>query len=256
MTEAIVLAGGLGTRLGGVLGELPKPMAPIAGQPFLTYLLRFLELHGIRRAILAVGHQQEVIRRFFGPRFGRIEIRYSLEDEPLGTGGALLQALQQVEDSFAFVFNGDTFLRLDCRQMAAVAKRQPDVQLVVALRRVSDACRYGTVLVAGGRIQAFCAHGTPGPGLINAGSYLVSRNIFDGYRLPRKFSWERFLEERVAEIRPLAYECDVPFIDIGIPEALDQAQTLIPQWTLDLPTHDGAPTDPSGKVVTSSSGVD
>ena len=256
VTEAIVLAGGLGTRLRGAVGELPKPMAPIAGQPFLTYLLRLLELNGVRRAILAVGHRQEAIRRFFGPRYGCIDIRYSPEDEPLGTGGALRLALQQVKDSFAFVLNGDTFLRLDFQQMAAMAQGQPDVQLVVALHRLSDVCRYGAAQIAGGRVQAFLAHGTPGPGLINAGSYLVSRKIFDGYRLPRKFSWERFLEEKVGEIRPLAYECDVPFIDIGIPEAFDQAQTLIPQWTLDLPTHDGAPMDTSGKAVTRPSGAD
>jgi len=225
----------LGTRLRGVVGDVPKPMASIAGQPFLTYLLRFLEFNGIRRVILAVGYQQHVVRRFFGAQYGNLEICYSVEEEPLGTGGALLQALQQVQDSCAFVLNGDTFLRLDYPDMARAFRRQNDAQLMVALRRIGDAGRYGAALVTGGRIQEFQTEGTPGPGLINGGTYLLCRNIFDRYRLPRKFSFEReFLQERIAEIRPVAYECDVPFIDIGVPEAFEQAQALVPQWTREL----------------------
>lgn len=235
VTEAIVLAGGLGTRLRGVLGDVPKPMASIAGQPFLTYLLRFLEFNGIRRVILAVGYQHQVVRRFFGAQYGNLEICYSVEEQPLGTGGALLQALQQVQDSFAFVLNGDTFLRLDYPDMERAFRRQSDAQLSVALRRISDAGRYGAALVTGGRIQAFRTEGAPGAGLINAGTYLVCRNIFDRYRLPQKFSFEReFLQERIAEIQTVAYECDVPFIDIGVPEAFEQAQALVPQWTREI----------------------
>lgn len=207
-------------------------MAPIAGRPFLAYLLQYLEISGMRRIILAVGHQHEVIRSFFGSRYRGMELHYSVEEEPLGTGGALLQGIQQVQSPFVFVLNGDTFLRLDYRRMSSIIQREPEAQLVVALRRVKDASRFGAALVAHGRIEGFSARGTQGGGLINAGSYLVTQRIFDRYSMPRKFSWEQdFLETRAAEIRPHAYECDVPFLDIGIPEALEQAQTLIPEWT-------------------------
>jgi D-glycero-alpha-D-manno-heptose 1-phosphate guanylyltransferase len=236
VTEAIVLAGGLGTRLRSVVPDVPKAMSPIAGQPFLAYLLQYLEAQGIARVILAVGYRNEVIRDFFGARyhfFGEryqgLKLVYSVEDEPLGTGGALLEALPSVDGAFAFVLNGDTLLRLNYPTMAA--KLEPDTDLVMALRHVADAQRYDAAVVDRGRIQGFMARGTKGPGLINAGCYLVARDIFQRYPMPRKFSWEGdFLGTLTSEIRPIAFECDAPFIDIGIPEALEEAQTLIPEW--------------------------
>jgi D-glycero-alpha-D-manno-heptose 1-phosphate guanylyltransferase len=211
--EAIVLAGGLGTRLRSVVSDLPKAMAPIAGQPFLAYLLQFLESQGIARVVLAVGYRNESIRGSFGARYQGLELVYSVEEEPLGTGGALLRALPHIDGAYSFVLNGDTFLRLNYQAMAAKLDR------------------YGAAVVARGRIEGFTARGTRGPGLINAGCYLVARDIFERYPMPSKFSWEAdFLETRAREILPMAFECDVPFIDIGIPEALQEAQTLIPGW--------------------------
>ena len=231
MTEAIILAGGLGTRLSSVLSDIPKAMAPVAGQPFLTYLLQFLEAQGLHRVVLAVGYKNDAIRGYFGARYGSLDLAYSVEEEPLGTGGAIRRALPLVEEDFALVLNGDTFLRLDYATLAAAAGRHRDAQLVVALRRVEDASRYGAAVVAGSRIQGFAARGTPGPGLINAGCYLVARDIFQRHPMPAKFSWEQdFLEARAAELEPIALECDAPFIDIGVPEALEQAQKLIPEW--------------------------
>jgi D-glycero-alpha-D-manno-heptose 1-phosphate guanylyltransferase len=231
VTEAIILAGGLGTRLRSVVPDAPKVMASVAGQPFLAYLLQFLEANGLRRIVLAVGYRNEAIRGFFGSRFGSLELVYSVEEEPLGTGGALLQSLAYVDGPSALVLNGDTFLRLNYRAMAVTLDNEPRAQLVVALRRVADTSRYGAAIVADGRIQGFTARGTPAPGLINAGSYLIARDIFQRYPMPAKFSWEAdFLETRAPEVRPIAFECEVPFIDIGIPEALEEAQTLIPEW--------------------------
>jgi len=231
VTEAIILAGGLGTRLRDTVPNLHNAMVPVAGQPFLTYLLRHLEGNGVHRVVLAVGYRHEAIQDFFGSTFGALRLEYSVEAEPLGTGGALLQALRQIEGPFAFVVNGDTFLRLDYRAMASTLEGGEEIDLVVALRSVSDTVRYGRAVVAAGRIQGFTTRGDPAPGLINAGSYLVSRGIFDRYPMPAKFSWEQdFLEARTAEVRPVAFPCDAPFIDIGVPEALQQAQTLIPAW--------------------------
>jgi len=231
VTEAIILAGGLGTRLRDALPDLPKAMAPVAGRPFLAYLLEFLEAGGVRRVVLAVGYRHETIRSFFGTHYAGIELEYSVEKEPLGTGGALLQALPLIRGEYAFVLNGDTFLRIGYRDFAAAFERQPDAQLAVALRRVADASRYGEVLVSDGRIRGFKTRGGDCSGLINAGCYLVAREIFEHYPMRPKFSWESdFLEARVAELQPLAFECDAPFIDIGIPKALADAQTLVPEW--------------------------
>ncbi len=231
VTEAVVLAGGLGTRLREALPDVPKAMAPIAGRPFLAYLLEFLEAGGIRRVVLAVGYRSEAIRSFFGTRYAGLELAYSVEDQPLGTGGALRKALPEVHGQHAFVLNGDTFLRIGYREFAKAFEMEPDAQLAVALRRVPDTSRYGQVLVSDGRIRGFKTRGDAGAGLINAGCYAVARGIFERYPMPDKFSFESdFLEARVAELQPLAFECDAPFIDIGIPKALADAQTLVPEW--------------------------
>ncbi len=231
VTEAVVLAGGLGTRLRTALPDAPKAMAPIAGKPFLAYLLEFLEASGLRRVVLAVGYKSEAIRSFFGSRYAGLDLAYSIEEEPLGTGGALQQALGKVGGDFAFVLNGDTFLRIDYQKFADALHSAPRPQLAVALRHVDDASRYGAVVVADGRIRGFRARGTAGPGLINAGCYLVAKDIFQHHPMPSKFSWEQdFLEPRAAALNAAAFECDAPFIDIGVPDALAAAQILLPQW--------------------------
>jgi D-glycero-alpha-D-manno-heptose 1-phosphate guanylyltransferase len=233
VTEAIILAGGLGTRLREAVPELPKAMAPVAGQPFLAYLLRFIEAGGVARVVLALGYKSEAIRKFFGGNFGKLKIAYSIEEEPLGTGGALLHALPCIEGPFAFVVNGDTFLRVDYRAMASVLCSHAGAELAVALRHVQDASRYGRAVVVGDRIRGFNARGTPGPGLINGGCYLVRRDLFQRYPMPAKFSWEQdFLEARASTLQPIAFRCDAPFIDIGLPDAFEQAQTLIPSWVM------------------------
>ncbi len=229
--EAIILAGGLGTRLRSAVPDLPKAMAPVAGQPFLSYLLQFLAGSGIRRVVLAVGYRADTIRDYFGVSYSSVKLTYSVEEEPLGTGGGLLRALSLVQDKFAFVLNGDTFLRLDYKDMASTTERYPNASLVVALRRVPDASRYGAAVVVGDCLHSFSARGKAGPALINAGCYLVRRDIFGRYPMPSKFSWEEdFLTARTSEIQPIAYRCDVPFIDIGLPVSLKDAQTLVPSW--------------------------
>lgn len=236
VTEAIVLAGGLGTRLRPVVSDLPKPMAPVAGRPFLAWLLDYLELQGIRRVVLSVGYLSEAITQFFGERYGAIEITYSIEDEPLGTGGGIAGSLSLVKSAFVFVLNGDTFLKLDYRAMARLASEAgEDFVLAVALRETDDARRYGRVVLKGGRITGFEALGAeqpgPCPSMINAGVYLMNSSIFRRFEVPRRFSFEKeFLETKTAQLRPLAFPCDVPFIDIGIPEALEHAQVLLPAW--------------------------
>jgi len=231
VTEAIVLAGGLGTRLRAVAPDVPKPMAPVCGRPFLSYLLDFLQAQGILRVILSVGYRREVISTFFGHQYGALRIEYAMEDEALGTGGAVRRALEYSESPFVFALNGDTFLGLDYRAMAGLIQDPLEFELAVALRQVPDAGRYGRAIVSGGRIEGFSASGAPGPGLINGGVYLMRRDLFRDAAFPVKFSFETdFLEARASGIRPFAFVTDAPFIDIGVPESLEMAQNVLPTW--------------------------
>ena len=232
VTEAIVLAGGLGTRLRGVVPDVPKPMAPVAGRPFLCYVMDHLEAEGIRRVILAVGYRHRVISEFFGSRYGKLQVDYSIEEQPLGTGGGIALALQSVTQPYVFVLNGDSFLRLSYPAMAALAEEPGGAILAVALRMVEDTGRYGRAVLTGNRISGFHPSGVAGPGFINAGVYLLRSDVFKRYSVPPKFSFETdFLESRVSELAPLAFCSDAPFIDIGVPEAFRESQMLLPAWT-------------------------
>lgn len=223
--RAVVLAGGQGTRLRSVIDDMPKPMAPVNGRPFLAHLLDRLERRGIDRVVLSVGYLKEPIVAAFGDRYRGIAISYSVEDAPLGTGGGLRQALSMVDGFPAFALNGDTIVDLD---YAAMIRAQQDAgtPLAIALRRVPDAGRYGQAKVEDGRLVGFAARGEgTGEGLINAGVYLFAENLLDDPELPESFSFERdFLEARAARLRPLAFETEGYFIDIGVPEDYARAQ--------------------------------
>lgn len=230
--EAIILAGGLGTRLRSVLPDLPKAMAPIRGRPFLALLLDQLAAAGFRAVTLAVGYRHDTIRRYFGERHGTLALRYSVETEPLGTGGALRLALGQASAPEVFVLNGDTYVELDYAAMR-LAHRSAKVALTVAVHGVADAGRYGALEVAEGRIRGFLEKGRGGPGLINAGVYLLSAGLLAGHDLPGVFSFETdFLMPYVHEIRPLAFATAGEFIDIGVPEDYARAQALLPSRPL------------------------
>jgi len=227
--QAIILAGGLGTRLRSVVADVPKPMAPVAGRPFLAYVLDALDAGGFETAILAVGYRSESIRAYFGERHLGLRLRYSTEDEPLGTGGAIRLALEQASAPEVFVVNGDTYLLLDYRAMRA-AHRRSGASLTVAVQRVADVARYGALDVEDGRIRGFFEKGRAGRGLINAGVYLLSRPLLDRYSLPPAFSFETdVLMPHVREIAPLAFEASGTFIDIGVPEDYARAQALLLQ---------------------------
>ncbi|HYE50054.1 MAG TPA: sugar phosphate nucleotidyltransferase [Azospirillaceae bacterium] len=226
--EAVILAGGLGTRLRSAVPDLPKPLAPVRGRPFLDYLLDYLAAQGIRRAILSVGYRREAIVERFGTSYGGLEIDYAVEEEPLGTGGGLRLGLERVRGPAAFALNGDTFLGLPYGQLAAALDAAGGAPFAVALRPVEDAERFGRVMVEDGRMSGFAAAGGAGPGLINAGVYLLPRDLFDRHPVPARFSFEKdFLEARAAELRPATLVADGPFIDIGVPESFALAQEVL-----------------------------
>jgi len=224
--EAIVLAGGLGTRLRGVVADLPKAMAPVNGRPFLAYLLDPLIAAGFDAAILAVGYMSEKIQGHFGDHYGSLPLRYSVETEPLGTGGAIKLAMAHADASTVFVVNGDTYLELDYGAMLAEHRRAGSC-LTIAVQTVSEAGRYGALDIDAGHIRGFLEKGRSGPGSINAGVYLLLRELLDRYPLPPAFSFETdLLMPHVKEIAPLAFQTQGIFIDIGVPKDYARAQTM------------------------------
>jgi D-glycero-alpha-D-manno-heptose 1-phosphate guanylyltransferase len=224
--EAVILAGGFGTRLKTVVPDLPKPMATIHGRPFLEYLLDYVIRQGIERCILSVGFMHEVIIRHFGYRYKETELRYAIEDKPLGTGGGILNALRLTDDENVFILNGDTFFRISLPDMEKqFSSKQAD--MVIALYQVHDDSRYGSVLTdSNTRILTFSEKKvTAGDSLINGGIYLLKKEIFAGTDLPEAFSMEKdFLEKKTGTLRIFGRLFDNDFIDIGIPETYQQAR--------------------------------
>ena len=213
--EAIVLAGGLGTRLKSVSGDVPKPLVDVCGKPFLFHVLDNLAAQGFTRAILGVSYRAEVFTEVLGEKYRGMEIEYSIEPEPLGTGGAIAQALGLAREQSVFVLNGDTFVEFLASEM--LKTHQSGLAPVsMALVQVEDAARYGRVVLStAGTVTDFEEKGRAGPGLINAGVYLLERALPG---LPSgKFSFEtEFLQANKSTIS--GFVVDGYFIDIGIPE--------------------------------------
>lgn len=225
--EAIVLAGGFGTRLASRLNNIPKPMAPVAGRPFLEILLGHLGRNGCTRVLLSVGHLHEVIQNHFGACFAGLDLEYVVEQEPLGTGGAIRAALRRVQQASALVLNGDTFLAADLRAMMAEHERAGAV-FSMAVAQQPEIGRYGGVVVESGRVVGFEEKGRTGPGWINAGVYALRRDLAWPAELADKFSFERdFMMPRVESLAPVAFPVEGFFLDIGVPEDLDRAQTAL-----------------------------
>jgi len=225
--EAIVLAGGLGTRLRSVVADVPKPLAPVAGRPFLAYLLEQLALSGVRRVILATGYLAETIQQTIGMRWAGMDIVYSKEVEPLGTGGAIRLAAMQLQGNGVHLVNGDTFLRYDMSALEH-AVRAAGTDLGVALAQVDDVGRYGAIKVTDDRVTAFLEKGGHGPGLINGGCYFLTVAGVD--ELPAvdgAYSFEtRVLLPCAMAGRLTAFRSTHDFIDIGVPEDYARAQQL------------------------------
>lgn len=228
--EAIILAGGFGTRLRSVVSDVPKPMAPIRSRPFLSYILNYIKKLGIQRVILSTGYKHEVIEKYFGNHYEGIEIVYSRESEALGTGGAIKLALQKVRSNEAFVFNGDTFFQADIAAMKEVQVNN-DADIVVSLKLMCNFDRYGTVEINNGRITSFLEKKQINVGLINAGVYLIKSDLFSKVNLSEKFSFEAdFLQIFINELQFFGVVSEGYFIDIGIPEDYAKAQTEIADY--------------------------
>ncbi len=226
--RAIILAGGFGTRLKSVVPDLPKPMAKIAGRPFLEYVMDRLIFSGVTEIILSVGYRSSVIMEHFADEYRGITISYAVETDPLGTGGAIANALQDRGDEPALVINGDTLLDLDYEELIAWYKSMP-TKIAMVLKVVPDVSRYGSVLLSDGRVTGFQEKGQRGSGLINAGVYIIHPGVFAQFNLFGRFAFESdLLQMHCEELSPRAFVTDAYFIDIGIPEDFKRAQIELP----------------------------
>jgi NDP-sugar pyrophosphorylase family protein len=226
--RAFVLCGGAGTRLRPVLADRPKSMAPISGTPFLQLLLDRLRSQGVNDVILGTGYMAEKIERYFGggSKFG-LCLRYSREYEPLGTGGALKLAEPLISDP-VFVLNGDSYAEWELVPMLGLFTAKKAAAVVV-LQSAADVTRYGSVaLDRDGRITQFVEKGaSAGPGLINAGVYLVRKQIVRDLPAGMAISLERQVFPHLLDRGIYGLVCSGLFIDIGIPDDFQRAQTLL-----------------------------
>lgn len=231
--EAIILAGGLGTRLRGVIGEIPKCMAPVNREPFLYYLFRELAQQGAGRVVLSLGYRHEVVLDWLKDRQWPFAVDYVIEKEPLGTGGGIRLAMEQVKEEQALVLNGDTLFRVSLEQLQVFHRARKAVT-TLSLKPLEHFDRYGTVVLdADARIRSFEEKKPLASGLINGGVYCISKAAFLSLPLPARFSFEKDYLEALGEDLPFyGFECTGYFIDIGIPEdyarAQEDFQTLFP----------------------------
>jgi D-glycero-alpha-D-manno-heptose 1-phosphate guanylyltransferase len=225
--EAIILAGGLGTRLQPAVSDLPKSMAGINGRPFLEFLLDRLIQCGFEHVILSIGYMHEHIMDHFSAEYKNLKISYAVENEPLGTGGGIRLAMRQANSDDVLVLNGDTLFMLDLNAFSDFHLRRKSL-FSIALRQVESVGRYGSVIIdKEGVISGFAEKNTSdGPGMINAGIYLISRKYFSDFSLPENFSLEKdFIEKIYKNDRFYGFPGSGYFIDIGIPEDYSRAQS-------------------------------
>lgn len=223
--ECVILAGGMGTRLRSVVSELPKCMAPVAGKPFLHYIVSSLETFGFDHIIFSLGYKHEYIEEWISSLDCRAKLDFVVEEEPLGTGGGVRFALSKAREKDVFVLNGDTFFDVDYAGMLAM-HRSTGASATIALRPMRDFDRYGTVTLGedGSTVTAFLEKKHCDEGLINGGVYVIHRDALAS--LPEKFSMEKdFFEKIVGRGRVAGYVSDGYFIDIGIPSDYGQAQS-------------------------------
>lgn len=229
-TQAVILAGGAGSRLGRLTRENPKPMLTVGGRPFLEYVVWNLKRYGIINLLFSVGYLHERIVEYFGDGSGfGVRIEYNVEDEPAGTGGALKLAKEKL-NPFFLVLNGDTLMDINYLDLV-LAFHQTDTLASIALRRTpDDACRYGRVLLEGERIKAFLEKSDSHPGIVNGGIYVMRREAID-YLSTGTSSLERDLFPVLADQDQLCGKIfEGFFIDIGVPESLSKAELELPAW--------------------------
>jgi D-glycero-alpha-D-manno-heptose 1-phosphate guanylyltransferase len=222
--NAVILCGGLGSRLGSLTKDTPKPLLEVAGRPFIAHVLDRLQSNGVTHACLAVSFQWHKLCVALGDNWNGLPLSYSVEDLPLGTGGAIRQALTTMGWSEALIANGDTLVEIDLEQMQAFA-HHVHADVVLGLKYVQDTARYGRVnLLTTGEVSSFSEKGLAGPGLINAGLFWI-RADFLTLITEAVFSFEQFIMMSNLSAHSIyGLRTDGYFIDMGIPIDLEQVR--------------------------------
>lgn len=231
MPSAVILAGGLGTRLRSVVSDVPKPMAPVGGRPFLEYQLEYWINQGISRFVLSVGYRHEAITEHFGSRYKGVELEYAVEEEPLGTGGGLLLAAEKLKQDTPFLLlNGDTYFEADWNVLDACAVEH-NADWCFSLFKTIEKGRYmGIEMSDQGLITSLKSGVEQGPRLANGGVYWVHPRALSGdWRSGERLSLEDdlFPQALAAGRRILGIEFRGTFIDIGVPDDYHRAPSLL-----------------------------
>jgi D-glycero-alpha-D-manno-heptose 1-phosphate guanylyltransferase len=223
--EAIVLAGGQGTRLRSEIGELPKALAPVNGQPFIHFLLRYLKKNGIETVILSVGYKHELIAEALGDTFEGLKLIYAIEKQPLGTGGGIKLALEKTKTDILYVCNGDTFFDVDLKALSDFhfAKQS---NCTIALKELENVDRYGNIETDDtGKVTAFLEKQPRAEATVNGGVYCINRGLLIHYPVNTPFSLEtNYLENNPKAKKIYGKRFDAYFKDIGVPEDYHQFQ--------------------------------
>jgi len=225
MTEAIILAGGLGTRLRSAVPDLPKCMAPVNGKPFIAYVIDHFQKQGVHKFILSLGYKHESIADFITHQFSVTNFQFVIEEEPLGTGGAIQLACSKATTENVVITNGDTLFKINLGKLST-AHQQSNADCTLSLKPMNNFDRYGVVeLNARHQITSFREKKYYENGLINGGVYALNIPSFLNEAMPEKFSFEKDYLEKFYAIRKMSGVIqDEYFIDIGIPEDYNRAQ--------------------------------
>ncbi len=234
-TIAIILAGGLGTRLREAVPDLPKCMAPVAGRPFLSYVIDYLQVQGIEKFIFSLGHMHQLIENYLSEYYPALNYTNVIEDEPLGTGGAIQLAMRVANAENVFVTNGDTLFKIQMEAIMSVHQAS-NADCTLALKPMKNFDRYGCVTInEQNQIISFKEKQFYADGLINGGSYILNREKFLQRSLPHQFSFEKdYLEKFTTDGHFYASVQEGYFIDIGIPTDFEQAQKDLLHQPADL----------------------
>jgi D-glycero-alpha-D-manno-heptose 1-phosphate guanylyltransferase len=235
VTEAVILAGGKGSRLAGLVPNTQKVVAEVDGVPFLLVLIEKLLKQGIKKIILAVGYRADDVKRALLPFHEKVKLIYSNEDQPLGTGGALINASRHISTSKFLIFNGDSLIDLAIRELIEFHDKA-DADFSMVLCKVQDVSRYGSVSIdpQTKRILDFREKDSArsGPGLINAGVYLSSLSVLSSFPQGES-SLEKDLLPALVDKKLYGYVTDMPFLDIGTPDDFVRASAFLKQAAVD-----------------------
>ena len=229
--SAVILAGGFGTRIKHLLGELPKPMVPVNGRPFIEWVVRYLAAQNIRRVVLSTGYLTETIESHFQPQpVAGVTVSCVPETTPLGTAGGFLNAMQQskINSSAWFLLNGDTLAFANLADAIGALQNESTAGVIFG-RELPDTSRYGSLATdSTGKLTSF-AEKRPGRGVISTGIYLFRDSLVKAFssKVPLSLEQEVFPALTAAGVSLKVLRMNAPFLDIGTPETLREADVFI-----------------------------